>query len=469
MSSFQAIPIKVAGQTYEHRSSGISVQKTMNLIPQRELTGAGMETLTAWPGCVGFATASGINRGMAVFDDELYKVNNTTLFKVDSTGTYTSLGTIAGSGRCVFANDGTNLIITTGGEGYQLTGSTLTQITDPDFQNGNSVTYLNQQMIFDGNGGKFQVADVGDPDSIQSNNFATAESAPDDTVRVYAFKERLYLFGEKTVEVWYNSGTGNPPFAKIAQGTMEVGLGAVHSVQNSDQFMYWLGDDRRVYRLSAMQEQNVSSIAVSHQIDVLSATNDAIGSIIRIEGQTFYKLDFPTGNKTIVFNEDAGAWFDLSTGADEQRYIGEDVVECYGKRLIADKNSGNVLELSLTTYADNGTTRIYERVFGPVTSQQLGIDGRAVMSYLDLDMETGVGVASGQGSNPQALVSASFDNGKTWTIEGDVLLGRTGEGRLRVRWDHISEFYDAYFRIRCSDPVFFSLFGALLGVKKGGY
>lgn len=470
MTSFQTIPLKVVGGSYESRSEAQSINKTMNLIPQIEESGAGKASLVTWPGAKAFYAASGIDRGMTVFSSELYKVTDNTLYKISNVGVATSLGTIAGSNRCIFANDGTNLIITTGSTGYQLTGTTLTTISDTDFQGGNSVTYLNQQMIYDGNGGQFQVSDVGDPDSLQPNNFATAESSPDGTIRVFAFRERVYIFGEKSVETWYNSGTGNPPFARVNGGTMNVGLAAVHSVDATDDYCYFLGDDKRVYRFSSHQPQNITSIAVSHQFDLMTDVSDAIGGIVRIEGQSFYVLTFPTGNKTFAFNEQSNTWFNLSTGADEQRYIGNSYTEVYGKRLIADKVSGGVFELDLDTYTDNGEVKIQERVFGPINGNALGVDGeRGLMSWIDIVMQMGVGIITGQGENPKLMVSASFDGGKTFCNPGDILLGRMGEGRLKARWDHTESFYDCFIKIRCSDPVFLSIFGASIGLKGSGF
>lgn len=474
MTTFKTVPLRVVGQSYEHRSEAFSVQKTMNLIPQTELTGAASSSLTTWPGCTQFASVSGTNRGMTVFKGELYKVNGNALYKIDSAGASTVLGAISGTNRCIFANDGTNLIITTGGTGYQLTGSTLTAISDSDFQNGNSVTYLNQQMIFDGNGGRFQVADVGDPDSIQPNNFATAESSPDDTIRVFAFRERVYIFGAGgpygSTETWYNSGTGNPPFARVNGGTMNVGLAAIHSVAATDDYCYFLGDDRRVYRFSSHQPQNVTSIAISHQFDLIGDLSDCIASIYSIEGQSFYVITSPSGNKTFAFNEQSSAWFNLSTGADEDRYIGEEFIECYGKRLISSKSDGGVYELNLTTFTDNADVKIQERVFGPINGTAMGADGeRLLMSWFDLVMQTGVGAVTGQGENPQLMVSASFDGGKSWTNEDDVLIGRQGAGRIKARWDHCESFYDCFIKIRCSDPVFLSLFSGAIGLKPSGF
>jgi hypothetical protein len=437
----------------------------MGLIPQAELTGAAESSLTSWPGLKSFYAGSGVNRGMTVFKNELYQVVDDELYKITSDAVKTTLGTISGTNRCIFANDGTNLVITTGGSGYQLTGSTLTEITDTDFQNGNSVTYLNQRMIYDGAGGKFQWSEVGDPDNIAPNNFATGESAPDDTIRVLAWREQLYLFGENTVETWYNSTSADTPFIRVQNATMQVGLSAIHSVQQTDEFVYFLGDDRRVYRFSATQPQNITSIAISHQLDKLGDLSGAVSDIVRIEGQSFYILTVQ--GKTFSYNEESGAWFNLSTTADETEYRFNSFVEVYGKRLCAD--GGSILELDLDTYDNNGEVIINERVFGPISSKDLGLgDSRVLMSRLWLDIEAGVGLATGQGDSPQLMVSASFDGGRSFINESDVLMGRAGEGRIDVKWDHCESFRTMFVKIRCSDPVFFSLFGATLEAKAAG-
>lgn len=468
-SSFKKVSLNLVGQSYPHRSKAVSIHKTMNLIPQREMTGAADSSLQSWLGLTSFytAAASGTDRGMTVFNNELYKVTDNTLYKIDSAATATSIGTISGTNRCSFANDGTNLIIATGGTGYQYNGSTLTTISDPDFQSGNTVAYYNQHAVFDGNDGKFQMSNIGDPDSINSNDFATADSSPDDTIAVYPFREQLYIFGERTVETWYYTGVDNPPVARVNNATMQVGLEAIHSIANTDEYVYFLGDDRRVYRFSATQPENITSIAISHQLDLISDLSGAIGGVVRVEGQSFYILKIPSTNKTFAYNEDAMAWFELSSRANETLYPAQSYVECYGKRLCA--SGADVLELSLDAYDNNGDVIINERVFGPVSTKDLQLAGDyALMSRLWLDVETGVGLTTGQGVNPELLVSVSTDGGRSFTNEKDVLLGRAGEGNTKVKYDLMKSFKSLYVKIRCSDPVYLSLFGAQIEVKAGG-
>ena len=461
---FQTLPVNIVGQTYQHRSRSLSNQVTMNLIPEFVISGKTETSLSAWPGSKAFSSGAGADRGMHVFKNELYKVSSSTLEKIGAGGVRTTVGTIAGTSPCVFADDGNEMRIASGGLDYISNGSTVAAITDPDLVEGNSVAYLNQQIINDSTGGQFQVSDVGNPDSVDALNVATAESAPDDTIRVYAFNERLYLFGERTIETWYNSGVGNPPFDRVQGGTMNIGLAAVYSVAATADAVYFLGSDRSVYRFTSHQPQTITTPAIANAFENFTTVSDARGYVVNIEGQSFYVLNFPTEGKTFAFNEDGNAWFQLSTGANQSNYIGTSYAECYGKRFIA--SGGDVLQLDLDTYTDDSQTVIRERVTAPIVSPT---GERFVMSRFQVIMETGVGLATGQGSNPKMMFQASYDGGKSWTNEDWVEIGRAGEGRVKVEWFNMASCYEAVIRIRVSDPVFISIHSAAVDIRGGGH
>lgn len=437
----------------------------MNMIPESIPTGKTQSSITSWYGSKSFSSGAGDDRGMHVFAGELYKVTDNTLYKIDSLGTQTSLGFIQGNAMCIFADDGVTMRIATGSQDYLVNGSSLSVLSDADLNPGNSVAYLNQQMINDSTGGQFQVSDVGVPGSISSNNFATAESAPDDTVRVFTFNERIFLFGDRdTVETWYNSGSGNPPVDRVQGGTMQIGIDSPYSVAASSDYVYFLGSDKAVYRFSATQPSQVSLPAISAEWQTYTTTNDARGFVVKKEGMVFYILNFVTEGKTWAYSETANAWFQLSTGASEDNYIGTSYAEVYGKKLIA--SGGNVLELDPDTYTDNSDVIINERVLPPIVSPT---GARIEMSSFTLIMETGVGIASGQGSNPHIMISASYDGGKSFSQESTVPIGRTGESREKVTWYNMASAYEIIIKVRVSDPVFISIHGASIMLREAGF
>jgi hypothetical protein len=58
----------------------------------------------------------------------VYKVVDTSLYSVSSTGVETLIGTISGTEQVIFADDGVNMLIATSAYAYQYNGSTLSAL-----------------------------------------------------------------------------------------------------------------------------------------------------------------------------------------------------------------------------------------------------------------------------------------------------------------------------------------------------
>ena len=243
-----------------------------------------------------------------------------------------------------------------------------------------------------------------------------------------------------------------------------MGIDSPYSVAKSVEFIYYMGGDSTIYRFSAAQQlQPISPPAIAATFsDYVSS--DARAFVANVEGMSFYVITFPTEGKTWAFNEDGNAWFQLSTNADQGQYLGTSYAECYGKKLIA--NGGNVLELDADTYTDNGEVIINERVSPPIVDPN---GGRIEMSSFTLIMETGVGLITGQGVKPQAMFDISLDGGKSFDPVGTVELGRQGEAREKVKIDHMASAYEIMIRVRISDPVFISIHGASIELRRAGF
>lgn len=463
------IPINITGGSYTSRSLPLSAQVTRNFWPQIQDDQATKSpyVLHAWRGLKSFFTGSGADRGMFEHNGTLYKVSGTTLYSVNSAGVHTSLGTIVGSSRCIFDGVGSSIVITTGGKAYVWDGSALTEVTDSDLESPNSVTHINNQILYDGTGGRFASSDVGDATSISGLNYATAESNADDLIRVYAFNEQVYMFGNKSIERWWNSGVGSPPFDRIEGGIIPIGLAALHSVASNEKALYFLGVDNRVYAVQGGTPVVVSNKALSREFEGYSDVSDAIGWCFSIEGQGFYCLTFPTADKTFCFPE-GGQWFELSSGVDGERFIGNSYARAHGKHLIADYRNGNIYEWDDETYDENGETVRRVRDSGPLHGGLLGAPGKRIeMNRFELIMETGVGLVSGQGSDPVVMLSWSDDGGKTFSTEQWGQIGELGQYQYKVEWFSLGSFESRILRVANTDPVFISIHSAAADIELG--
>lgn len=468
------IPLTIAGASYVSRSRPLASQQTKNFYSQVTKQGRDEFVLHSFPGLKEFGNigSAAKDRGITRMGETGYRVADQTLYSFDSSGTHTSIGTIPGTERCTFANDGVNLAITNGsGKVYVYDGSTISQVTDTDIDGAKAVTFINNQFVYTKDQ-LFIVSNVGDPTAANSLNAANAESKPDDIVRAYAFQQSLYLIGKETVEPWWNSGQGNPPFERIDGQISEVGCSALHSVAHTDEALYWLGDDNAVYQASGGTRNRISTAAISNAISGYSKISDAVAYTFTFQGNNFYTITFPEADKTWCYNETLGpdvGWFELSSGTSGGRYQARSLVRVFNKNILADETNGKLYELDKETYTNNGDTIQRVRTTGVIDGSVLNAPGaRVQMSRLELIMETGIGLVSGQGDDPQVMFELSFDGGKSWKEKGWVKVGRLGDNMRRVEMFTLDTFYSMMIRITTSDPVPYSIYSAAIDLRLAG-
>lgn len=467
----QEVPVNAIGPTGGSRSTQFSSELTLNMYMDFS-DAAARKGAHDFPGLKPWSTGVGADRGCWIMNALLYVLSGTSLQRVSSAGTRTTLATIPGSGRAIFADDGTHLYIVTNGEIYHWDGTTLDTVTQTVVNNPSSIAYINRQFIITGDNGLFGTSDVGDGESYNALNYAEAESSPDPLYRVYEFSQLVYLMGSGSVEPWWNSGDGNPPFNRQDSSLMNIGLIGRDAVTNTDQYIYWVSDDRKVYQCVGSSARSISSGSIANLLEGFTVASDCIASSFTLQGQDFVLLTFPTANKSLVYSETLQYWVELSSSSyyPGDRWYGNSVIYCYGKNLAFDYRNGNVYEMDLNTYTDNGDTRIRIRTLPSFTGALIGKPGKRItVGGVRIGMEVGVGLASGQGVNPVVMGEFSNDGGITFQAERHVEIGAMGDYTKNVTIDDFATGYDVRCRIKCTDPVYFSLFDAVVKLREAGY
>ena len=347
------VPINITGGSYQSRSKSLSNQRTVNFYPELQDNPSVKDqfVLQPTPGYDLFGSSSGSDRGMLEHKGVLYKVSGITLYSVSVLGVHTSLGTIQGSLPVIMRGFGDNVVICTGeGKAYQYT-STVAEITDTDLEEPTWLDAIGGHVLFGGKDGRFWVSASGDATDINGLDFATAEIDADELIRGYVFKEQVFLFGDKTTETWWQSGVGRPPFDRVRGASITEGIAGRMAISNNDQHLYWLGNSRRVYQSG----QVVSDIPMGNKIENYNTVSDAKIQCITWERQNFVLVTFPSEDKTWVYSESTGMWFEMSrSGADGRSPINSHAF-VYGKNLVADYRNSNIyhLDINTLTEADN--------------------------------------------------------------------------------------------------------------------
>ena len=293
------------------------------------------------------------------------------------------------------------------------------------------------------------------PLSVNSSNIAIAESKNDNTLAVYAYKQQLLVFGERSIQPMYNSGTGSPPYDFVLNATSEIGLGAMHSISSNNNALYFLGSDLVVYQMAGLSVRAIGNPAIGQAIENYARTNDAFGECFTIDNINFYMLSFPTGNQTWLFNESAGMWTNLAYGTSGEQHLISSYNYVYGKHLVTDRRNGNVYELDFDTYTDNGDVIQRRRDTISINGATFGKAGADIfMRSLRLEIESGTSLVTAES---QIIMQYSDDNARSWSSERWLPIGQQGEYRHELVWYALGTFKNRMFRFTMSDPINWTL------------
>jgi hypothetical protein len=92
---------------------------------------------------------------------------------------------------------------------------------------------------------------------------------------------------------------------------------------------------------------------------------------------------------------------------------------------------------------------------------------RVFYRRFELDLERGVGLATGQGSDPTVMLRLSRDGGHTWGEPLTMSAGTLGAYTTRVIARRLGQARDTVFEVTVSDPVAWSLVNAWLDLEPG--
>jgi len=378
------------------------------------------------------------------------------------------------------------------------------QITDVDFPGAGSVGYLDGYFVFnEPNSQKFWVTSLLDGTSVDPLDFASAEGYPDDVVALIVDHREIFLFGNTSVEVWYDAGTPDFPLARIQGAFMEVGCEAAYSVAKLDNSVFWLGSDARgrgiVYRANGYTPARISTNAVEYAIQSYGNITDAIGYTYQQDGHPFYVLIFPSAEATWVYDVSTQLWHERAAFENGLfvRHRSNCQMSYNDEIVVGDYEDGRVYAFDLDVYADDDQTQKWLRSWRALPAGQNNLK-RTAHHSLQLDAETGVGLAqypsydtaekllteaglyltteagdylttsaylAAPGYDPQVMLRWSDDAGHTWSNEHWNSMGKIGAYGTRTIWRRLGmteKIRDRVYEVSGTDPVKIAIMGAEL-------
>lgn len=387
-------------------------------------------------------------RGQIEFQGKRYALIGQRLYEVSTGGNLTEKGVVPGGGTVSMAEDSRLMVIVTNSKAYSFDGNAVTQITDEVILEGgvNSVTYLNQRFIFTRpNSRRFIYTEVGGGTTVNPLNFFTAESKGADVVKAHVSHEELLIFTKRGIEFWHNIA-GEIPFRRVPGATIDVGCASRDSIVNANNTVFWLGHDGQVYYLDGYTPKNISNEQIIDTIGTFSALNLATAFTFDLDTHKFYVLNHPQGS--FVYDIGQGIWHERKSRG-LNRWRAETVMQIRNEYIVGDFLNGNLYKLDPDTFDEDG--KMLERImFSPPTDN----DGKGFVTHkLFVDFESGVGLTTGQGSNPQVMLQWSDDGGKTWSTEIWRELFPLGQYTGRAVWDTLGWSLQRTYKLTVTDPV----------------
>lgn len=469
------------GPSHSTRVKRLDAQETINLYPEvGGLASKNVVSLIGTPGLRLWTTlAGGAVRGLLRFSaTQLIAVVGANIYSVNNLGVGTLIGAAdSRNSRVSMASNGSVVMLVTGGSGSPgyivdpVAGSTV-QILDADFQGADRVGFLDGRFVFNRSGtSQFQWMELYSTD-LSGLSIASAEGAPDKLVSLIVDHRELWLPGETSTEVFYNTGDPNAPFQRIDGAFIENGCAAPDTVAKMNNTTLWLAADERgqgqVVRAQGYTAQPVSDHAVAHAIAGYSRIDDAFAYTYQQEQHHFYVLTFPTAEATWVYDDTSEMWHQRNWRDPVNYTLRRHRSNCHaqfnGMPVVGDFENGNLYYFDLDHYTDNGALIRRLRAAPHLSNKDYKWQ---VYDQLILDMTVGVGLSSGQGVDPQIILQWSTDGGYTWGNEHFTSIGRIGETRARAEWRRLGRSRDRIFRVIVTDPVRVEFVGASVTVRNG--
>ncbi len=386
----------------------------------------------------GGSTYSGSTRGTSKLNEStLVALHGNQLVEYDSNGVSTLKSSVVGSGKVFMVRNMKTTtqicIVTSDSQAFLYENGAITQITDADLPPPNSVAFLDGYFIFSISDGRYFISSINEGSTISALDFTSAESHPDDLVRVYAFRGLLYLFGTESIEIHQNTGNSSFPF-EVFQADIGFGLLAGHAVATveSKNSIAWVDKDGIVQTMAGTTPQAISND------DVVKAINDLTTS----EKEDIEAFSYKDGKDEILciqsdqfsweWNATTGQWNESqSFGLDNWRATAH--VFFQNLHVVGDRSSGKLYYIDPDA-DDEDTNHHVMTIHAPIIHK---FSDHVRLGTLNIDLIRGTGLNSGDehDDNPQIVMSWSKDGGRTFSNQRSRSSGRQSEREKRVRYN----------------------------------
>ena len=434
------IPVPFGPDSGPSRSKNASAGGLVNCFVEAAPDAKTPYAIYSTPGLKLFSDLSnsqGCRGGKVVNESLFYVVFGETLYKINSGGGKTAIGTIFGTDTVSMAYNKASPVevaIVAGGKRYLMVSDVITEIADADLpQNPISVVYTDGYFVFFYTNGKMYQSAINDGSAYSALDFAEAEARQDKTRAGGILSDRPVNFGAESIEFFYNSAPAEGfSFSPQPGAQINRGILAANCWAEFDNTLTWLDQNGIAVRSEGTIAKVIGTAPVHKDIQATIKKQEQSKIVVC----TWYL----SGHEVLMIWSPDWCWcYDASTGKwfqrlsqDRDTWGGKHFFRVFNKTLVGDEASGILYEQDDATYNENG-----KQLICSLTSNYVHAGpNRTRHNAFFLDVETGVGNAEdtdAEDVTPECILSWSDDGGHTFTGGRQMSVGAQGEYGHRIR------------------------------------
>ncbi len=310
----------------------------------------------------------------------------------------------------------------------------------------------------------FYWSNVSDAANVGGLSFASQQMATDTTIGVAALNNQLAFFGTASVEFWSpntNAGPTDPAFTPNLSSSFQRGCAARDTIAYADNSLFWVGDNRVVYRVGNVP-QRISSSSIEDKLRQCATIGACTAFVATFEGHEFYVLNIAgvgsyaydisrIGTTAGAYGDsyERGEWSEWRSYGRAQ-FRGRCAAVWQGQVLIGDDTTSDIGAMQVGTWTDYGGP--IERIASAFIKIE---EGAPRCDSLVLHAVMGVGNPVDPGSQPVAELRWSDDQGRTFHNWRAAPLGVQGRYRNRAEWRRLGLMRapGRLVEVRITDPV----------------
>lgn len=459
-------PVPVVGGCYADETRPYSSQDCVNWIPERAEVAGGRsaERLLQAPGLTQLSTgATGLVRGLRNVEGALYAVIGTTLYLVATDGSRTALGTIPGTTRCSLTHNqitnGNEVVVVNGSQGFVYNSATnlFAQITDDAFEGSIVTAYLNQYILHIESARRYWFhSDLADAKQYISLDRYEGESNPDRMVSLLVDHQEVWVFNERSIDLFVNSVSESAAFERASGTSIEIGCAGLHTPAKTDNSVFWLGNDGIFYRANGYSPQRISTHAIEQAITGLDWAN-CYSMVWEDKGHKVVYWTFPDG-LTWGYDVATQMWHRRKSYGYEN-WRASHLVRWNGQWIAGDAYSDKLYVLDWDALTDNGDAIERLRTTGVTHADQ----NRFRVDTAELVVS--VGTSAITNADYVMELRYSDDGGYNYGNWLTRSLGAVGDYQKRLVWRRLGIARHRTWQIRVTSPVKCDLMAASMSIQ----